>query len=79
MLHPVSVCVPVNHKVTLSVRAESTGILNYQWFTDDEKVVYEVCDTHAFGKTLVIVCYNVEIMAPVYEDRVFLCLPMPLP
>lgn len=79
MLHPVSVCVPVNHKVTLSVRAESTGILNYQWFTDDERVVYEVCDTQAFGKTLVIVCYNVEIMATVYEDCVFLCLSMLLP
>ncbi|XP_044048022.1 mucosa-associated lymphoid tissue lymphoma translocation protein 1 isoform X3 [Siniperca chuatsi] len=38
--HPVSVCVPVNHQVTLSVRAEGTGILNYQWFTGDEK---EVC------------------------------------
>ncbi|XP_035521539.1 mucosa-associated lymphoid tissue lymphoma translocation protein 1 [Morone saxatilis] len=38
--HPVSVCVPVNYKVTLSVRAEGTGILNYQWFTDDEQ---EVC------------------------------------
>ncbi|XP_071355496.1 mucosa-associated lymphoid tissue lymphoma translocation protein 1 [Trachinotus anak] len=37
--HPVSVCVPVNHKVTLSVRAEGTGILNYQWFTDDENEV----------------------------------------
>uniref|UniRef100_A0A3B3E2F3 MALT paracaspase 3 n=1 Tax=Oryzias melastigma TaxID=30732 RepID=A0A3B3E2F3_ORYME len=29
--HPVSVCVPANHKVTLRVRAEGTGILNYQW------------------------------------------------
>ncbi|XP_018519882.1 mucosa-associated lymphoid tissue lymphoma translocation protein 1 [Lates calcarifer] len=38
--HPVSLCVPVNYKVTLSVRAEGTGILHYQWFTDDEK---EVC------------------------------------
>ncbi|XP_068459373.1 mucosa-associated lymphoid tissue lymphoma translocation protein 1 [Clinocottus analis] len=37
--HPVSVCVPVNHKLTLSVRAEGTGILNYQWFTDDDKEV----------------------------------------
>uniref|UniRef100_UPI0037E7609B mucosa-associated lymphoid tissue lymphoma translocation protein 1 isoform X2 n=1 Tax=Semicossyphus pulcher TaxID=241346 RepID=UPI0037E7609B len=37
--HPVSVCVPVNHKVTLSVRAEGTGILNYQWFTVDKKEV----------------------------------------
>lgn len=40
MRHPVSLCVPVNYKVTLSVRAEGTGILHYQWFTDDEK---EVC------------------------------------
>nr|XP_040024941.1 mucosa-associated lymphoid tissue lymphoma translocation protein 1-like [Gasterosteus aculeatus aculeatus]XP_040024943.1 mucosa-associated lymphoid tissue lymphoma translocation protein 1-like [Gasterosteus aculeatus aculeatus] len=37
--HPVSVYVPVNHKVTLSVRAEGTGILNYQWFTDDDQEV----------------------------------------
>ncbi|KAM7396706.1 hypothetical protein PAMP_019729 [Pampus punctatissimus] len=36
--HPVTVCVPVNHKVTLSVRAEGSGILNYQWFTDNEEV-----------------------------------------
>ncbi|XP_059190442.1 mucosa-associated lymphoid tissue lymphoma translocation protein 1 [Centropristis striata] len=35
--HPFSVCVPVNHNVTLSVRAEGTGILNYQWFTDDNE------------------------------------------
>lgn len=35
-------CVPVNYVVTLSVSAESTGILSYQWFTDDDKVVYEV-------------------------------------
>uniref|UniRef100_A0A3Q4AW11 Uncharacterized protein n=1 Tax=Mola mola TaxID=94237 RepID=A0A3Q4AW11_MOLML len=32
--HPVSACVPVNHTLTLSVRAESTGILSFQWFTD---------------------------------------------
>ncbi|XP_056242269.1 mucosa-associated lymphoid tissue lymphoma translocation protein 1 isoform X2 [Seriola aureovittata] len=57
--HPVSVCVPVNHKVTLSVRAEGTGILNYQWFTDDEK---EVCDgtqadlTVTARKTQLYVC-----------------------
>lgn len=37
--HPVSVCVPGNHQVTLRVRAEGTGILNYQWFTDDETEV----------------------------------------
>ncbi|XP_026168115.1 mucosa-associated lymphoid tissue lymphoma translocation protein 1 [Mastacembelus armatus] len=37
--HPVSVCVPVNYKVTLSVLAEGTGILKYQWFTDDDKEV----------------------------------------
>lgn len=36
---PVSVCVPVNHNVTLSVRAEGRGILNYQWFTGDENEV----------------------------------------
>uniref|UniRef100_A0A8C2X5V3 MALT paracaspase 3 n=1 Tax=Cyclopterus lumpus TaxID=8103 RepID=A0A8C2X5V3_CYCLU len=42
--HPVSVCVPVNHKLTLRVRAEGTGILNYQWFTEhDDK---EVCGFH---------------------------------
>ncbi|XP_075998530.1 mucosa-associated lymphoid tissue lymphoma translocation protein 1 isoform X2 [Genypterus blacodes] len=37
--HPFSVCVPVNHKVTLSVRAEGTGVLSYQWFTVEEKEV----------------------------------------
>ncbi|XP_049928084.1 mucosa-associated lymphoid tissue lymphoma translocation protein 1 [Epinephelus moara] len=37
--HPVSVCVPVNHRVTLSVRAEGTDTLHYQWFTDDEQEV----------------------------------------
>ncbi|XP_027894298.1 mucosa-associated lymphoid tissue lymphoma translocation protein 1 [Xiphophorus couchianus] len=37
--HPVSVCVPVNHKVTLRVRAEGKGILSYQWFSEDEKEV----------------------------------------
>ncbi|XP_034734146.1 mucosa-associated lymphoid tissue lymphoma translocation protein 1 [Etheostoma cragini] len=36
--HPFSVCVPVDHKVTLSVRAEGTGTLNYQWFTDVKEV-----------------------------------------
>nr|XP_020486924.1 mucosa-associated lymphoid tissue lymphoma translocation protein 1-like isoform X2 [Labrus bergylta] len=39
VLHPVSVCVPVNHKVTLRVCAEGTGILSYQWFTEDNKEV----------------------------------------
>ncbi|CAJ1056737.1 mucosa-associated lymphoid tissue lymphoma translocation protein 1 [Xyrichtys novacula] len=39
VLHPVCVCVPVNHKVTLSVCAEGTGILNYQWFTVGEREV----------------------------------------
>ncbi|XP_070686725.1 mucosa-associated lymphoid tissue lymphoma translocation protein 1 [Pempheris klunzingeri] len=37
--HPVCVCVPVNHRVTLSVRAEGTGVLNYQWFTEDENEI----------------------------------------
>ncbi|XP_074489066.1 mucosa-associated lymphoid tissue lymphoma translocation protein 1 isoform X2 [Sebastes fasciatus] len=38
--HPVSVCVPANHEVTLSVRAEGTNNLNlnYQWFTDEKEV-----------------------------------------
>lgn len=37
--HPVSMCVPVDHQVTLRVRAEGTGILSYQWFTErDSKV-----------------------------------------
>ncbi|XP_037538821.1 mucosa-associated lymphoid tissue lymphoma translocation protein 1 [Nematolebias whitei] len=38
--HPVSVCVPVNYKVTLSVLAEGKGILNYQWFLEKEKENY---------------------------------------
>lgn len=38
--HPVSVCVPVNHKVTLSVCAEGTGTLSYLWFTAN---LNEVC------------------------------------
>ncbi|XP_061630296.1 mucosa-associated lymphoid tissue lymphoma translocation protein 1 [Phyllopteryx taeniolatus] len=33
---PVSVCVPVNYKVTLSVRAEAAGVLKYQWFSDGD-------------------------------------------
>ncbi|XP_060932167.1 mucosa-associated lymphoid tissue lymphoma translocation protein 1 [Limanda limanda] len=36
---PLSVCVPVNHKVTLSVRADGSGLLSYQWFTDDDQEV----------------------------------------
>lgn len=39
VLHPVTACVPVNHKVTLSVRAEGSGILYYQWFTDHQEVL----------------------------------------
>lgn len=35
-------CVPVNHTVTLSVRAEGTGLLQYQWFTEEDNVVCEV-------------------------------------
>ncbi|XP_008280326.1 mucosa-associated lymphoid tissue lymphoma translocation protein 1 [Stegastes partitus] len=37
--HPVCVCVPANHTVTLRVRAEGTGILNYQWFSEHDKQV----------------------------------------
>lgn len=50
--HPLCVCVPVNHTVTLSVRAEGTGVLNYQWFTEDEK---EVCGSELF-KWMTLVC-----------------------
>ncbi|CAB1323190.1 unnamed protein product [Coregonus sp. 'balchen'] len=38
--HPISVCVPLNYTVNLSVRAEGTGILNYQWFKSDEEEVF---------------------------------------
>jgi len=44
---PVSVCVPPNHEVTLSVRAIGTGSLKYQWF---DKQQSEVC-------TLYIQCW----------------------
>ncbi|XP_070827870.1 mucosa-associated lymphoid tissue lymphoma translocation protein 1 [Chaetodon trifascialis] len=57
--HPVCVCVPVSHKVTLSVRAEGTGVLNYQWFTDDEKEVAGGTDadlTVTAKKTQLYVC-----------------------
>lgn len=37
--HPVSMCVPVNHQVTLRVQAEGTGKLFYQWFSEGEKEV----------------------------------------
>lgn len=47
MGHPVSMCVPVNHTVTLSVRAEGTGLLQYQWFTTEDNVVCEVCGVRA--------------------------------
>lgn len=44
--HPVPACVPVRHTVILSVLAEGTGALQYQWFTyaqkDGEKEVCEV-------------------------------------
>lgn len=59
--HPVSVCVPVNHRVTLSVCVESTGILKYQWFTKDNGVTDEVGDTKAFwmiGFVLLISAHN---------------------
>ncbi|XP_061679544.1 mucosa-associated lymphoid tissue lymphoma translocation protein 1 [Syngnathoides biaculeatus] len=39
---PVSVCVPVNYKVTLSVRAEAATILKYQWFTKGDGDINEV-------------------------------------
>ncbi|KAM9352115.1 mucosa-associated lymphoid tissue lymphoma translocation protein 1 [Symphorus nematophorus] len=57
--HPVSLCVPVNYKVTLSVRAEGTGTLHYQWFTEDEKEVFggtEADLTITARKTQLYVC-----------------------
>ncbi|KAI1904491.1 hypothetical protein AGOR_G00006190 [Albula goreensis] len=36
--HPVSVCVPQNYKVSLSVRAVGTGTLNYQWFQSEDEI-----------------------------------------
>ncbi|XP_029009152.1 mucosa-associated lymphoid tissue lymphoma translocation protein 1 [Betta splendens] len=60
--HPVSVCVPVNHLVTLSVCAEGTGVLQYQWFTDQENEVTQVLDgteanlTFKAEKTKLYVC-----------------------
>lgn len=53
-------CVPVNHRVTLSVCVESTGILKYQWFTNNG-VIEEVGDTKAFwmiGFVLLISAHN---------------------
>lgn len=44
--HPVHACVPVRHTVILSVSAEGTGALHYQWFNyvqkDGQKEVCEV-------------------------------------
>lgn len=48
-------CVPVNHRVTLSVGVESAAILEYQWFTNDNSVINEVGDIKAFSMTL---CYT---------------------
>ncbi|XP_029951833.1 mucosa-associated lymphoid tissue lymphoma translocation protein 1 [Salarias fasciatus] len=57
--HPVSMCVPVNHQVTLRVQAEGSNILSYQWFTEGVK---EVCGgtqaelTFRAKKTQLFVC-----------------------
>lgn len=44
--HPVHACVPVRHPVILSVLAEGTGALQYQWFNyvqkDGQKEVCEI-------------------------------------
>ncbi|XP_064168631.1 mucosa-associated lymphoid tissue lymphoma translocation protein 1 isoform X1 [Anguilla rostrata] len=36
--HPLSACVPLNYRVTLSVRAVGTGPLSYQWFQAEDEV-----------------------------------------
>lgn len=46
--HPVSMCVPVKHRVTLSVRVESAAILEYQWYCNDNDAINEVGDFQAF-------------------------------
>lgn len=42
-------CVPVNHRVTLSVRVESAAILRYRWFTNDNSGVNEVGDINSLA------------------------------
>lgn len=51
-------CVPVNHRVTLSVRVESAAILEYQWFTNDNDVIKEVDDIQAFSMFLCYISQN---------------------
>uniref|UniRef100_A0A3P8W5W7 Mucosa-associated lymphoid tissue lymphoma translocation protein 1-like n=1 Tax=Cynoglossus semilaevis TaxID=244447 RepID=A0A3P8W5W7_CYNSE len=55
---PYSVCVPVNHRVTLSVRAQGTGNLQYQWFTPDNEV---------FGGTLA------DLTIKATKSQLFVC------
>lgn len=43
--HPVDACVPARHTVVLSVQAEATGALHYQWFNYVKKDgIKEVCE-----------------------------------
>ncbi|XP_034032409.1 mucosa-associated lymphoid tissue lymphoma translocation protein 1 [Thalassophryne amazonica] len=65
--HPVSVCVPVSHKVTLSVRAEGTGILNYQWFTDKTEI------PGAIHADLTICAQNTQLYVCRVNDQFYNC------
>ncbi|KAM3870623.1 mucosa-associated lymphoid tissue lymphoma translocation protein 1 [Diretmus argenteus] len=72
--HPVSVCVPVNYKVTLSVRAESISPLSYQWFTADEQEVSGAAQTdltfRAQNSQLYVCRVNDEFCNCVFSDWV---------
>uniref|UniRef100_A0A8C8JGR5 Uncharacterized protein n=1 Tax=Oncorhynchus tshawytscha TaxID=74940 RepID=A0A8C8JGR5_ONCTS len=63
--HPVSVYVPLNYKVTLSVRAEGTGILNYQWFKSSKEEVCVLCCQQ--GERLTLSCTAFGIPTPHYQ------------
>ncbi|XP_068595129.1 mucosa-associated lymphoid tissue lymphoma translocation protein 1 isoform X2 [Brachionichthys hirsutus] len=67
--HPVSMCVPVNYAVTLRVRAEGTGVLHYQWFTDDLKEV-----TGATGADLAIKAKKTQLFVCRVNDQFSKCV-----
>lgn len=74
--HPDSACVPANHKVTLRVRAEGKGILEYQWFTDGAEEVREFNSTHK--KVFFELIYSSSIVLFKVETTL-VALNVPLP